>query len=426
MQAVISRKQRRRHRHKSRQSASSGRLGRRALVASGLVLLLAVVFVAVQLLRPVPAPSVRTVLQGETTVPGNATPLPFAPGAETAVLVSGVGTIGSVGGNAPVPLASVTKIMSSLVLLADHPLAVGAAGPSITITPADVAAYEAEKAANDSVVAVRAGEQLTEREALEAALIPSADNVIRLLARWDAGTTSAFVARMNARAHLLGLDHTHYAGPSGVNPASVSSASDEARLAEVALRNPVLAQIVSMPQVELPVAGLQYNVDADLGRDGIVGVKTGWVPAGGASFVFAARHRVAGRIRTVIGAIVGVQQAPPLPSVLAAGDRLVRAVEDRLEVIKVLRPGQVVGSLTPGGGSTVRLVLTSGARLLAWPGAHVQVSVHLVRRLSLPLAAGTRVGVATVRTGTTEQRDLPVVVASRVPAPSLGWRLGRL
>ena len=85
---------------------------------------------------------------------------------------------------------------------------------------------------------VRVGEQLSELQALEGALIPSGDNIIQLLATWDAGSTRAFVKRMNALARRLGMDHTHYAGPSGVNPATVSTASDQLRLAAAAMANP--------------------------------------------------------------------------------------------------------------------------------------------------------------------------------------------
>lgn len=392
---------------------------------AGLLVLAVVAFVVVQLVRAVPAPSLATGMPASTTVPGTAPALPLPPGAETSLVVAGAGTLATAGGNASVPIASVTKLMSALVILHDHPLAPGAEGPSITITPANVSEYASEKAAQDSVVAVVAGERLTEREALEAALIPSADNVMGLLARWDAGSTTAFVARMNAEARRLGLQATHYAGPSGVNPATVSSASDETRLAEVAMANPTLAQIVAMPQVQLPVAGLQYNVNGDLGRNGIVGVKTGWVPAGGASFVFAAQRRVAGSRRLVIGAIVGERQAPPLPTALSYGRRLAQAVTSRLEVVPVVQAGQRAGSLATGTGTLDPVVTGTSVRFLAWPGAVVHEAVRPLVHLRLPLAAHERVGSLLVTLGA-ERRIVPLEVVAPAPAPSISWRLTHL
>lgn len=391
----------------------------------GLVVVAVVAFVAVQLVRPVPAPTLSGTAAPTVRVPGSLGNLPLPPGAETSIAVSGAGSLMSTSAEQPTPIASVTKLMSTLLILRDHPLAPGAAGPTITVTPTDVAQYQRERAAQDSVVAVTAGERLTERQALEAALIPSADNVIELLARWDAGSRAAFVAKMNAEAHRLGLASTHYVGPSGVDPGSRSTARDEARVAQIVMANRTLAQIVSMPQVVLPVAGLQYNVDGDLGKDGIVGVKTGWVPAGGASFVFAARREVAGSRRLVIGAIVGEKQTPALPTVLDYGRRLARAVGSRLEVVPVVRAGARVGAVQTGTGSSVPVVATSTVKLLAWPGAQVHETLQPEHHLTLPLAARARVGSLVVRLGG-EHRTIPVEVASAAAAPSLSWRLTRL
>lgn len=392
---------------------------------AGVLALAVVAFVVAQLVRAVPSPSLAATVPARTAVPGTRPALPFPPGAETSLVVAGAGTLASTGGNAAIPIASVTKLMSALVILHDHPLASGAQGPAIPVTATDVTEYQREQAAQDSVVAVVAGEQLTERTALEAALIPSADNVIRLLARWDAGSTAAFVARMNAEARRLGLPDTHYAGPSGVNPATVSSAADQARLAEVAMANPTLAQIVAMPQVQLPVAGLQYNVNGDLGRDGIVGVKTGWVPAGGASFVFAAQQRVAGTRRLVIGAVVGERQVPALPTALAYGRRLARAATAELEDVPVVQTGQRAGTLATGTGALVPVVTATSVRFLAWPGAAVHEVVRPVAHLHLPVATRERVGSLVVTLGS-EERVVPLVTTAAAPAPSLSWRLTHL
>jgi D-alanyl-D-alanine carboxypeptidase (penicillin-binding protein 5/6) len=394
-------------------------------IGVGLLVVAVVVFVVVQLLRAVPPPSLTGGGSRTTTVPGSIAGLPLPSGAQTSIAVEGAGTVTTTAAERPNPIASVTKLMSALLILRDHPLANGAQGPTITITPNDVAQYRSELAAQDSVVAVVAGERLTERQALEAALIPSADNVIRLLARWDAGSVTAFVAKMNAEARRLGLASTRYAGPSGVNPATVSTASDQLRLAQLAMANPTLAQIVSMPQVVLPVAGLQYNVNGDLGRNGIVGVKTGWVPAGGASFVFAARHRVAGGDQVVIGAIVGERQTPALPTALAYGRRLASAVASKLETVDVVRPGQQLATLRTGTGATVPVVTAGTARLLAWPGAAVQERVERVTALRLPLADHAVVGHLVVRLGA-EQRVVPLELTGPAGAPTLSWRLTRL
>ena len=86
------------------------------------------------------------------------------------------------------PIASLAKIMTAYVVLRCHPLPAGGPGPPITVTAADAAAYASDKRHGQSVVKVERGEKLTERQALEALLIPSGNNIASMLAGWDAGS----------------------------------------------------------------------------------------------------------------------------------------------------------------------------------------------------------------------------------------------
>ncbi len=392
-----------------------------ALAILGALLVVLIALAATQLLRSPPALAARPSLPSSYRAPGTFL-ASWAPGAENVVSLEGAGVMGAVGGQREIAVASVTKLMSVLVILADHPLQVGQSGPEIPITAADVSRYQQEKAAQDSVIALQLGEHLSELQALEAALIPSADDVIQVLANWDAGSTAAFVAKMNAEARHLGLRHTHYVGPSGVNPGNVSTAADQTRLAQLAMSNPVIAGIVAMPQVTLPVAGLCYNVNADLGHAGIFGVKTGWVPAGGASFVFAAHHVFAGRTETIIGALVGLQATPAIPSALADAQRLVTSVRSQLSMVRPVRRGETVATIQAPWGDSAAVKTTAGATLVAWHGARVALAVTLRRHLKAPVAAGTRVGMLSVSLGQ-ERRTIPLVTAAALATPSFSWRL---
>ena len=122
---------------------------------------------------------------------------------------------------------------------------------------------------------------LTERQALEALLLPSADNVAWILARWDAGSAAAFVDRMNAVAHQLGMTSTRYTDPSGLAASTTSSAADQVRLGIAAMGQPALAGIASQSSALIPVAGTVDNLNSLLGEDGIVGLKTGSTSAAG-------------------------------------------------------------------------------------------------------------------------------------------------
>lgn len=408
-----------------RNAGSTTSLG--PLIKLGLPLLLIVVVVLgiIQLVRSVPSPSVHATYAAETYLPGGRLSLPWPSQGSATVALEGGATLGSYGDNNQYAIASLTKMMTALVILHDHPLVLGQSGPSITITPADVQQYVADKAQGDSVVAVTAGEQITELEALEATLIPSGDNIAQLLAAWDAGSVSSFVARMNQMAASLGLHHTHYAGPSGVNPQTVSSAGDQLKVAEAAMANPVFAGIVAMPQATVPVAGVVFNVNADLKIPGMVGVKTGWVPAGGGCFVFAYQHTVGGKRFTVVGDVLGQQGATPLDTALSEGASLAQAAANAITYEQVVRPGAVVGVVKAPDNPDIDLVTTSGANMLAWPGAPLTESLHLTRKLVAPIAKGTTVGYLAVSIGS-ETKRLPVATTAPLSSPSFTWKLTRI
>src|SRR5207249_3540665 len=192
----------------------------------------------------------------------------------------------------PLPTASVAKVMTALLTLEARPLAAGQAGPDITVTSDDLNTYQQDLAEGQSVAAVAVGEQLTEYQALQALLLPSANNVATLLARWVAGSEDAFTGLMNARAQQLGMTQTSFADVSGFSPLTVSVPADLVRLGEVAMKMPVFAEIVDQQQVTLPVDGLRSNVNTLLGVDGIIGIETGNTDQAPGVYLAAAVYQV--------------------------------------------------------------------------------------------------------------------------------------
>src|SRR6266566_4734939 len=330
------------------------RMLRSRLLVAGTVIVVAVVaWVGVQLLRPVPSMTLTASVTAVRALPGVA-PRPDWPGrAEAAVGLPVTGLLGAHGGGRPVPIASLAKIMTGYVVLRDRPLPAAGPGPVIAVAAADAAAYARDRRHGQSVVRVAAGEKLTERQALEAMLVPSSNNIAALLARWDVGSQPAFVAKMNARARQLGLHSTRYADASGVDPATVSTASDQFRLTVAALQIPAFRQIVALRQVTLPVAGVAYNVNAGLGHDGIVGVKTGSSSQAGGCLAFAAIRTVAGSPVTIVDVVLGVPATAAQPSelggVISAAENLLGSVGGDLEYARVVRPGASWGACPARG-----------------------------------------------------------------------------
>jgi D-alanyl-D-alanine carboxypeptidase (penicillin-binding protein 5/6) len=223
-------------------------------------------------------------------------------------------------------IASIAKVMTAYVLLRDRPLRRGQGGPTITLTEADLADTDRRRDEDQSVVSIAAGEQLTELQALQALLLPSGNNIAAVLARWDTGSTSRFVARMNAAARSLGMAHTLYTDPSGYDETTVSTAADQVLIVARAMRLPVFASIVSTPSVWLPVAGMVRNTDRLLGYDGFVGVKTGNTDAAGGCFAFRAIRSIGVKRTTITGVVLGQPGDDQVEAGLAAADAMVNRI----------------------------------------------------------------------------------------------------
>ena len=239
------------------------------------------------------------------------------------------------------PIASVAKVMTAYLVLRDHPLRPGEDGPTITLTDADVADTDRRRGQQESVVSIAAGEQLTERQALQALLLPSANNIAAVLARWDAGSVDRFVARMNATARSLGMTHTRYTDPSGYDDATVSTAADQVRLVDRAMRLPVFASIVATPSATLPVAGTVHNTNTLLGHNGFVGVKTGSTAAAGGCFAFRAIRWIDGKRTTITGVVLG---QPGLAAAFAAADAMVDRITGQRAAPDPQQPTQAPGT----------------------------------------------------------------------------------
>ncbi|MGO9193818.1 MAG: D-alanyl-D-alanine carboxypeptidase family protein, partial [Streptosporangiaceae bacterium] len=355
------------------------KLWSRVLIAGAVIVVAVVAWVGVQLLRPVPPMTLAASVTTMRVLPGVAPRPNWPAGAEAAVGLPGTGLLGTHGGSQPVPIASLAKIMTTYLVLSGHPLPAGGSGPAITVTAADASAYASDQRQGQSVVRVTPGEKLTERQALEAVLIPSGNNIAWMLARWDAGSEGAFVAKMNARARSLELRRTRYTDASGTDPATVSTASDQFRLTLRALQIPAFRQIVAMPQVTLPVAGVAYNVNAGLGHDGIVGVKTGSTSAAGGCLAFAAIRTVAGGQVTIVGVVLGVPATPAQPSelggVITAAENLLASVGGDLEHAEVISPGAVLGTVSSVWTAGPAAVAAAGVAVTGWPGTPVTVTV---------------------------------------------------
>lgn len=392
------------------------------VVGLGLVVGIAV-FLVVALTRRIPlVVVVRTPLP--RAFPRRSPGLSWPVQGQAALEVAGVGLMRAHDAEQPQPIASVTKVMTAFVVLHDHPLAPSASGPEIVVTPADVVLYRADRKSGQSTARVAQGEVLSERQALEGMLLPSANNLATLLADWDAGSEEAFVEKMNAEAQALGMSRTRYADASGLSTLTVSTALDQLRLASAALEVTTLAQIMGQRQAELPVAGTVVNLDGLLGSHGITGGKTGYTSAAGGCFVFAARIRRDGQSLPAIGAVLGQPSSVehPLDAAFSSAAALLDSARRQLVSLRAVLRGRMLGRLRSVWDRPV--VIRSGRvpDLLGWSGARLRIRSLIPRHLRAPLRARQVVGTLLVRFPRHRVR-IRVVTGRGLPKPSLGWRL---
>ncbi|GIH18872.1 D-alanyl-D-alanine carboxypeptidase family protein [Rugosimonospora africana] len=348
-------------------------------------------FAGLRLAGPLPAPQVIQAVPQMYVIPGTPPILPWPSDGQAVLEVEGLGGLGSSGGSKPVPIASVTKVMTAYLILRDHPMRVNEDGPTLTVSADEAAAYPDQFARGESLVQVEAGEVLTERQALQALLLPSANNMAYILARWDAGSRPAFVAKMNRAAADLGMAHSHYTDPSGLEATTVSTAADQVTLARAAMEFPVMAQIVAMKQATLPVAGVVKNVNSLLGENGIVGVKTGNTDQAGGCLVFAADLGVNGHPIKVIGAVLG--PGPEMQDAFTAARRLMEIGSTVVHEYRAVHAGQLVATVRGPLGRSTTLVASDDLDVLGWPGLTYRLDTHA----TVPDKIAAAVGVGTLK-----------------------------
>jgi serine-type D-Ala-D-Ala carboxypeptidase (penicillin-binding protein 5/6) len=403
-----------------------------ALVA---LLIAAASVITVRLEASPPPPTVSIDAAATLAVDGaSAPPIPTPALGSFALSTSVDGTVATHDSTVVRPIGSVAKTLTALVVLDVHPLTPGASGPSLTMTTADVALYRHALAQDGSAVPVGAGEILTERDLLLALLLPSANNIAETLASWVSGNSVAFSARLNAAAAAMGMTHSHFADPSGFSAKTVSTAGDLLLLAQSAVANPALAELVAVRQARLPDGTILHNLDILLAQQpGWLGIKTGWTGAGGGCLLFAARGTYApNETVTVWGAVLGQPRLaaadpahPELGAAFAAARSAVVAALKGYVAIDLARLSPAVtGRISTRWGSGARAVLSEPSKdvKVVRAGAVLHLTVTTLQPAA-PFGSGVTVGRVTGVLNADSTVTWRIVSSAAIAGPSLWWKL---
>jgi len=393
------------------------------VVAVVLVFALAI-FVTVRLVSGPRRAQITNRASGETTLGASVSldsSMPWPAMGEGAYSVPLLGVSGQNGPETPVPIASMTKIMTAYLVLKDHPIAKGSSGPNITVTETDQLQFDTETRTNQANVIVQAGEVLSEYQMLEGLLVHSANDLAYALAVWDAGSLGGFVTRMNATAKRLGMYQTHFADASGDTPATVSTPSDILKVAAVAMTIPLFATLVTHRSVTLPYEGLVSSFTPLLGTPGVVGVKSGYTTAAGGCDVLAYQSAIGTKSVVVLAAVTGQRTFNDVISAGKAALALAQGVASEIHLTTALTSTTKVATATTVG-QAVPLELATNVSFLGIEGQ----SFHQRVEISHPPVAGTpkgvAVGVDVISVGTQVIRA-KVVNGGVLGTPSLWQRL---
>lgn len=382
-----------------------------------LILLIAAIYSSFSLLMPVALPSA-----GAAQLPlpkATKLELPWPGYGQAAIGAVGYGLLAQNGEEKPLPMASTNKILTALAVLQKHPLPAGQTGPTITLTEADVAIYTQNLAEGQSVIPVFAGEEISQYQALQALLLPSANNMADVLARWAYGSNEEYLKFANTYAKKLGLTNTTIADASGFSPLTRSTARDLTLLAEAAINEPIVAEIAAQTHADLPVAGRVFNVNALLGRDGIIGIKTGNTDEAGGCYVFAARRSIDGAHSVVIiGAIMG---APNLERALVDSLPLLNASFAGFGPATLVHAGQVLGTISQPKGPSIPVFADKDITALIWKDKATTSEITF-KSLGAKVTAGQEVGSLNVRSAN-KQYQVPLRAKDATVDITPKWRL---
>lgn len=373
-------------------------------------------------LRPLPALGISK--EEPLSQVSNSQTMPWPSDASAAVGAAGYGVLAaSNDSQTPIPTASLAKVITALAVLKQKPLTLNQQGPTLTLTQEDVNSYNAYYAVGGSITPVAVGEKITEYQALEGMLLPSANNMADTLAKWAFGSLSAYSTYANQFVKQLHMNHTTVGiDASGLSPTTVSTPSDLIKLGEVALAHPVIAQIVNETSATIPVAGTIPNVNRLLGQDGINGIKTGSSDEARGCYLFSAIYTMGnGSQITVIGAIMG---SPTLARAKAEVIPLLNAAKAQFSIDTVVRAGQSFGDVyVPWSNSTAHAIAQYDASAIVWQHAVAPTSISL-NKVRDSITKNDQIGKITIQAGSTAT-EVPLIADKDIPKPTNWWRLIR-
>lgn len=339
----------------------------------------------------------------------------------------GIAAIGAVGygvladdghSDQVVPIASIAKLFLALALQQERPIEEGQQGETIVFDQADAARFASTIEEDGSSYPIEAGDRLTQQEALQALLIPSANNVADSLVAWGFGSEAGYLDYVSDMNEQLGLEQTVIADASGMSPASVSTPRELIAVAEAVLADPVLAEIIAQPQLVIDESlGPVFNTNQLLSEQFVLGVKTGTTDEAGANLIFSANYPLTEDIsETIIGVTLGQSERDVNTEV---SSQLLISSFEIFGFIEVVEENTVVATYDVPWGDDVEVITNGGITAAGWLGQAYEPEAD-IDVLMPPIDLSQEVGALAVVAGS-RTSEVPIVSTGVVGEPSFWW-----
>lgn len=410
-----------------------GRGRRIAGIITAIVLIVAVAvpvgYVVWALNAPLASPTMR-VEAPTVTVPAAATIAAPADGA-SAISISGAdaylgpeasglwapGTTGNM--DEPRPIASISKIITALVILDAKPLDNAAdEGPTITFSKADHDLYDEYYVLGATIANMPTGSSLSLRGALEAMLIPSASNYAEAVSTWAFGSQGNFVAAARRWLDANGLGSTTIVEPTGISSRNTSTPNDLMKIGRIAAANPVIAQISAMTSMSRGDVGMMQNTNSLLGRGGVTGLKTGNLGAGRHNLLYTASLDIgSGEPLSVTGVRLGGASRDSVDSDVLG---LLDSIRAGFHWVPLAEAGQQIGSLQTPWDAAASVVIAERASIFTWSDTPIVVTMETNEPTRYE--DGEVIGSITWTAGP-NTKTVPVRLEGTIRPPTEWWRL---
>lgn len=378
------------------------------------------------LTAPLPAPNVTS---QEPAVPvGEAAVVALPTEGASALTISGgdeylgagaSGIWAASGTDEPRSIASITKLVTALVILDAYPLASATdPGPTLTFDKADHDLYDKYYVMGATIADMPIGSSMSLHDALATMLIPSASNYAEAVSTWAFGSQRGFLNATRRWLDANDLGGTTIVEPTGISARNTSTPTDLITLARLATAHPVIASISATRALQLPGPGPIVNTNDLLGTSGITGLKTGNLGPGTYNLLYTASVDVgAAQPLSVTGVVLGGASRQSVNAdVISALDGIRAGFHD----VQLAASGQKVGSFSTAWGDSARMIVSKDASIFTW--SDTPITVEMTTTTPKTYKDGEVVGSITWTAGP-KTVTVPVEIEGSIHPPTEWWRL---